>query len=147
MSTNKISISDLTAFNATIGGISIGNNIGLYTNGKNTSTSTASGFLISKDGAIYLGPYSDATGVKSCPFQVTSAGALTARSATIIGDITANTGKIGGTNGWTIAAQQLSSGTIGADSSMYLATKDLTATINGNSANTWRFTVGSQFGV
>ena len=149
LSTNKISINDLSVFKATIGGITIGDSIGLYTNSKSASTSTASGFLISKDGAIYLGPYSDATGVKSCPFQVTSAGALTARSATIIGDITANTGKIGGANGWTISTDSIAKGTIGSDNSMHLRTSDLSAnaTVASRAGTDWRLTVGSSFGV
>lgn len=43
----------------------------------------------------------------SAPFRVGKNGALTATSATITGDITANTGYIGGTDGWTVAAKTL----------------------------------------
>lgn len=68
-------------------------------------------------------------------------------NATVSGTITANAGKIGGTNGWTIEAQKLHSGTIGQANSMHLATTDLTATVAGQSLSTWRFTIGSKFGV
>lgn len=40
-------------------------------------------------------------------FRVTAAGALTATSATITGDITANTGKIGGSSGWVITSNNI----------------------------------------
>lgn len=49
----------------------------------------------------------------SAPFNVTEAGALTASSATITGVVTANTGYIGGTNGWTIAEGKMTSTGIG----------------------------------
>lgn len=68
-------------------------------------------------------------------------------NATVSGTITANAGKIGGTNGWTIEAQKLHSGTIGQANSMHLATTDLSATVAGQSLTTWRFTIGSKFGV
>lgn len=72
-----------------------------------------------------------------------------AGNATIVGTITANTGYIGGTSGWTIASQQLSSGTIGSDSSMFLGTKNLgsSTSIAGRAGSDWRLTVGSHFGV
>ena len=75
------------------------------------------------------------------------------------GAIYADTGYIGGVNGWTIESQKLYNGTIGANNSMYLSTKDMPgATIAGfseleveNSDETipipWRFTVGSNFGI
>lgn len=68
-------------------------------------------------------------------------------NATVSGTITANAGKIGGTNGWTIEAQKLHSGTIGQANSMHLATTDLSATVAGQSFTTWRFTVGQNFGI
>lgn len=72
-----------------------------------------------------------------------------AGNATIVGTITANTGYIGGTSGWTIASQQLSNGTIGSDSSMFLGTKNLgsSTSIAGRAGSDWRLTVGSHFGV
>ena len=56
---------------------------GLYTNEKTSSTSTATGFLISKNGAIYMGAYDSNKG--ACPFQVTSSGAVTASNLKING--------------------------------------------------------------
>ena len=81
----------ITANTGTIGGVTANSSYGLYTNSKTSATSTNTGFLISKDGAIYLGAYNSTN--KACPFQVTSAGALTATS-----------GKIGG---WTLGADRL----------------------------------------
>lgn len=84
----------ITATSGTIGGWTANSSYGLYTNGKTSATSTNTGILIQKDGAIYAGAY-DSTKT-ACPFQVTSAGALTATSATITGSITATSGTIGG---------------------------------------------------
>lgn len=92
---------EITATSGTIGGVTANSSYGLYTNSKTSATSTNTGFLISKDGAIYLGAYNSTN--KACPFQVTSAGALTATS-----------GKIGG---WTIGA-----------SSLYNTTNSMTST-------------------
>lgn len=203
---------DITATSGTIGGVTANSSYGLYTNSKTSATSTNTGFLISKNGAIYLGAYNSTNG--ACPFQVTSNGVLTATGATIngtltaganskigpwhvtttsiyksnatmgastsgaayfgndglsvtdkfkvtsagvltatgvdlSGKITANTGYIGGTSGWTIASQQLSSGTLGADNSLYLGTKNLgsNTSIAGRQGSDWRLTVGSHFGV
>lgn len=86
---------DITATSGTIGGVTANNSYGLYTNSKTSATSTNTGFLISKDGAIYLGAYNSTN--QACPFQVTNAGFLTATS-----------GKIGG---WTIGISSLYSGT------------------------------------
>lgn len=71
------------------------------------------------------------------------------------GAIYANTGYIGGVNGWTIESQKLYNGTIGANNSMYLSTKDMQGKIAGieflDENKTipvpWRFTVGSNFGI
>lgn len=73
----------INAGSGTIGGISLNSEYGLYTNGKTSSTSTNSGFLISKNGAIYLGPYDTDSG--TCPFQVTLTGEMTATKGTIGG--------------------------------------------------------------
>ena len=82
-------------------------------------------------------------------FGIDTTGKLYASSAVISGDITANTGYIGGTSGWTIASQQLSNGTLGADNSFYLGTKNLgsNTSIAGRKGSDWRLTVGSCFGV
>jgi len=53
----------------------------------------------------------------SAEFYVTEAGALTATSATITGVVTANTGYIGGTSGWVIAAGKITSTGIGVATS------------------------------
>lgn len=76
-------------------------------------------------------------------------GKFKSSDADITGKITANEGKIGGSSGWTIEAQHLYSGTIGADSSMHLGTKNLgsSTTIAGRSGSDWRLTVGSKFGI
>lgn len=71
----------ITAKNGTIGGWSINSTYGIYTNSKTNATSTNTGILIHKDGAIYAGAYNSSSG--ACPFQVTSGGALTAISGRI----------------------------------------------------------------
>lgn len=82
-------------------------------------------------------------------FAVDNDGNVTMNNATINGTITAVSGYIGGTNGWKIDATKLSNGTIGSKNSMYLATEDLDSDVRvaGESLSTWRFTVGSKFGV
>lgn len=64
----------MNAAMGTIGGITLNSNYGLYTNNKTTANSTNNGFLIQKDGNIYLGKYNSTIG--KCPFQVTNTGAL-----------------------------------------------------------------------
>lgn len=64
----------ISATSGTIGGITLDKDYGLYTNGKTTSNSSNSGFLIQKNGNIYLGAY-DAK-LQKCPFQVTNTGTL-----------------------------------------------------------------------
>lgn len=86
-------------------------------------------------------------------FGVDSEGNLYANNAYITGEIKADTGRIGGTSGWTIASQQIYSTdeTIGTDNSMFLSTKNLAGTVAGTTLTTtapsWRLTVGSNFGV
>lgn len=82
-------------------------------------------------------------------FYVTHGGSLYAKSADITGKVTANTGYIGGSSGWTIAAQQLYSGTIGNDNSLHLGTKNLgnNTSVGGRQGSDWRLTVGSKFGI
>ena len=74
-------VGKITATSGTIGGVTANSSYGLYTNSKTSATSTNTGFLISKNGAIYLGAYNSTNG--ACPFQVTSDGALTATSGKI----------------------------------------------------------------
>lgn len=71
----------ITATSGEIGGITLNSSYGIYTNGKTATNSTKTGFLISKDGGIYIGAYN----AGSCLFQVTSAGAMTAKSGSIAG--------------------------------------------------------------
>lgn len=78
----KITSGDLLATSGTIGGITLNSNYGLYTNNKTTANSTNSGFLIQKDGNIYLGKYNPTIG--KCPFQVTNTGALYAYSGNFV---------------------------------------------------------------
>ncbi len=64
----------ITANSGTIGGITLNKDYGLYTNNKTTANSTNNGFLIQKDGNIYLGKYNPE--LQKCPFQVTNTGTL-----------------------------------------------------------------------
>lgn len=57
---------NITATSGTIGGVTANSSYGLYTNSKTSATSTNTGFLISKNGAIYLGAYNSTNG--ACPF-------------------------------------------------------------------------------
>ena len=88
-----VTASNINVTGGTIGGWSINNSYGIYTNNKTSATSTNTGILIQKDGAIYAGAYDSTKG--SCPFQVTSSGALIATSAEITGDIAADTLHVG----------------------------------------------------
>lgn len=72
---------EITATSGTIGDISLKKNIGIYTNEKTTINSTKQGFLISKDGGIYVGPYSN----NYCPFQVNPDGSMYSIKGTIGG--------------------------------------------------------------
>lgn len=79
-------------------------------------------------------------------FVVTSAGALTATSATITGVINANSGKIGP---WTLTATQLYNGSTTGTTAGYitLSTEDFTRSIGGTSRSGLRFAIGANFGV
>ena len=106
------------------------------------------------DNTSYTGMTMTASGIgargsATSYFNLSTGGGLTAVGATVTGVITANTGYIGGTSGWTIAAQQLYSGTIGADNSLHLGTKNLgnNTSVGGRSGSDWRLTVGQHFGV
>ena len=85
-----------------------GNNSAIYSGNKSTLTAAHSGFYIGTNG-IALGSYDSTNGN---PFQVTTAGVLTARGATISGTMTATSGKIGN---WSI-----SSGAIKYSDTVYL---------------------------
>lgn len=126
----------ITANSGTIGGWTANSSYGLYTNSKTTATSTNSGILIQKDGGIYAGAYNSTNG--ACPFQVTSAGVLTATS-----------GKIGG---WNISATALCSATTytPAANRILLAPSGISSSTSvGGSSGTlsWGITVGTGFGV
>lgn len=77
---DKLSVTDLSALKATIGGFSIGSSA-IY-NGMNSLSATTNG--------VYLGTSGIALG--GGKFKVTSAGALTATNATITGTINATSG-------------------------------------------------------
>ena len=106
------------------------------------------------DNTSYTGMTMTASGIgargsATSYFNLSTSGGLTAIGADVTGVIKANTGYIGGSSGWTIAAQQLYSGTIGADNSLHLGTKNLgsNTSIGGRSGSDWRMTVGQHFGV
>jgi len=71
----------------------------LYSNNKSSLTSSLSG--------IYLGTDGISLGTK---FKVTNDGSLTSSSAEITGTIKAETGYIGGANGWTIKSKAMYTG-------------------------------------
>lgn len=79
--TNKITIGTNNTSNSAI-----------YSGSKSTLNSTNAGFYIGTNG-IALGAYNSTTGN---PFQVTTAGKLTARDVIVSGEITATSGTIGG---------------------------------------------------
>lgn len=89
------------------------------------------------------------TQVDEVKFEVSDNGDITMRNAYVHGTIYANAGKIGGTDGWTISEKVLTCGNQGQSGYMFLTTGDQqnSATVNGHSANDWRFIVGNKFGV
>ena len=82
-------------------------------------------------------------------FGVTQNGIIYATGADLTGSIKATSGQIGGANGWTIDTNKIYKGTLGSDSSMFLATTNLgnNTSIGGRSGSDWRLTIGSKFGV
>ena len=66
----------ISATSGTIGGITLNKDYGLYTNGKTTSNSPNSGFLIQKNGNIYLGSYSTDNDNGHCPIELSATGNL-----------------------------------------------------------------------
>lgn len=126
----------ITATSGTIGGWTINSSYGIYTNGKTTNTSTNTGILIQKDGAIYAGKYNSTN--QACPFQITSDGVLTATSGSIAGWSFNGTSlyKNNAAPGASANAMVISTGT----SSDY--------SIAGSSGiNTWMLSAGTNFGV
>lgn len=86
--------------------------------------------------------------IPNSPFRVYNDGSAVMTDANITGVVNANTGRIGGVNGWTINNQEIIKGTIDTDSDvMCLATKNKTATINGETYNDLRIIMGTKFGV
>ena len=100
---------------------------------------------------IYIGTDGINNYANSTQYVRIYGGKIYAQGADIQGVLKADTGRIGGSSGWTIASQQISSGTLGSDNSMYLSTKNLSGTVSGktfDSSNAaWRLTVGSNFGI
>ena len=143
----------LVTKSGTIGGFSIGE----YTLKNNTPGSDNSVFMTTNftDTAVSIGGSSSALnnwrfGAGS-KFGVTSDGTLYCSNAYITGEINADTGRIGGSSGWTIASQQIySTGkSIGATDSMFFSTKNLgnNTSIGGRQGSDWRFTLSNTFGV
>lgn len=164
---DRITVTDLSAFGATIGGFVIDSN-SIHTSGS-TSSSTA-------ENAIWLCGYaSGAEDGFTRTINGTSRGGLVfaiggsfgvdydgwiyAANATISGKITATSGEIGN---WTIGARQSSApsssaetkgslytGTFGSAGGIYLIPRGTTTskTIGGGTATDWRFTIGANFGV
>lgn len=97
------------------------------------------------------GSGSSYTPLTQSKFLVDDEGNVTMNNATVLGTIYANAGKIGGTNGWTIATNQISKGMLGDDGSMFLSTVNIDGTGLSSSHplhhDNLRFTVGSKFGV
>lgn len=155
----------ITAIGGSIGAWSVESpSNGTYTYGGALYTGT-----FGSSGGIYLTPgYTTVTNIGGSTgssnktwvitagdgFGVTSDGTLYANLARIAGDVKANTGTIGGAEGWTIESQKMSSGTIGSNNSMILSTTNLSGSIAGvtisdseMASKGWRLTVGSNFGV
>lgn len=77
-------------------------------------------------------------------------GIISAIGADISGEIKATSGKIGGTNGWTITTNKIYSGTVDSGTSsgdVTLSTANFTRSINNTSRANLRFAIGSNFGV
>lgn len=133
----------------------IGNNTKYWTIGTSGTNSTifSGPTTVSATGTAgtYLGTDGFLNTASASVYAQITNGILTAKGADITGVIKANTGYIGGSSGWTIASQQISSGSIGTDNSMFLSTKNLAGTVAGvtltTTAPSWRLTVGSNFGV
>lgn len=124
-----------------IGGWTLGTSA-IYNNTDSKTSTTAGTYL----GIDAIRNYNSST-----QYVHIEGGKITAQGADITGEIKADTGRIGGSSGWTIASQQIYSGSIGTNNSMFLSTKDLAGTVAGTTLTTtapsWRLTVGSNFGV
>ena len=137
----------ITANTGTIGGININSSYGIYTGTKQRADSTESGFLIQKEGGIYLGKYNSTRG--STAFQVNPEGYVKAY------DIHAYGGDIGG---WNITSSALYSGTATTtlkpeSGRIILSPSGITPSpaVNvggsGTASKTWTITAGTKFGV
>ena len=127
--TNVVLSANVDASNITAGHVAAENITGTTISGK-----TISG------GSISIG-----TG-----FSVNSSGVLTATGANVSGEINADSGKIGGDNGWNITTNKIYTGTpdVGTGSGdITLSSSDFTRSINGTSRSWLRFAVGSNFGI
>lgn len=111
----------ISATSGTIGGITLNKDYGLYTNGKTTSNSSNSGFLIQKNGNIYLGPYTNG----HCPIELNASGNLYAIKGTI--------------GCWTMNANQMYSSSAGvnkdSNSGMAFWAGNADSKYTGNNAN------------
>ena len=135
----------ITANSGSIGGVNIHSSYGIYTGSKKTSTSEENGFLISKDGELYFGPYDSES--ESCPFQVDSDGVLTATSATIKGDITSGSTITGTTI--TGGSINIKSGKFKVDTSGNLTATSatITGTVKANSGYIASWTIGGEYNI
>ena len=116
---------EITATSGTIGGLTIKNSYITSNTSKTTYNNT------SVDG-VFIGP--TGIGLGKGKFYVSNTGALTATSGTIAG--------------WTIGANTISHGTLGAASGYMLnSAGNSNTTINGTNKTNWALTIGNKFGV
>lgn len=116
---------EITATSGTIGGLTIKNSYITSNTSKTTYNNT------SVDG-VFIGP--TGIGLGKGKFYVSNAGALTATSGTIAG--------------WTIGANTISHGTLGATNGYMLnSAGNSSTTINNTSKTNWALTIGNKFGV
>ena len=150
----------LTANSGSIGGWYIGTDTNkslyAYTNGSgNTSPipGSANLLLLSPQSATNNSAIAGSTTglnwfiTAGNTFGVTTGGKLYATGALIDGEITANTGRIGGVDGFTIDTQAITSGTVGSQSGVKLSNSPFTATINGSPRTNLMFAIGTKFGI
>lgn len=122
-------------------------NIGGFTIGTSSIYKTQTSYNGGTAG-VYIG--TDGIGLGAGKFYVTSAGALTATSATITGTINATNGYIGSsaTAGWDIDSNSIKHGTLGSSGGYILnAAGNTSASINGTTRSNLALAIGSKFGV
>lgn len=128
----------LKAISGKIGGWTIGTS-DLH-NGTNSMSSTTAG--------LYLGTTGIRNYQSSDAYVNITSGIITAIGANITGAINANSGSIGGTNGWKIETNKIYKGNIGTTDSLWLTTADVSSTtIADETGIEWRLVVGPNFGV